>query len=84
MPASVAPGAATDVLVRWGGDEFMLLLVGTPLPEGLTAAERLKLAVPDAVGVSYGVAQWQPPETLEALVGRADSALYAAKRARRP
>ena len=73
---------APDVLVRWGGDEFVLMLVGTPLPEGLTAAERLKAAIPEGVGVSYGVAQWQPPETLEALVARADAALYEAKRAR--
>ena len=73
---------APDVLVRWGGDEFACLLVGTPLPEGRVAAERLSAAVPETVGISYGVAQWTGNETLDAVVARADANLYTIKRSR--
>ena len=74
---------APDVLVRWGGDEFACLFVGTPLPEARVAADRLAANCPDAVGVSYGTAQWLGDETLDALVARADANLYTIKRARR-
>ncbi|MFN8611194.1 MAG: diguanylate cyclase [Vulcanimicrobiota bacterium] len=79
-----------DHLGRLGGEEFAVLLVGTALEPGCATADRLRLAIcqqPFAssngdlqVSISLGVAQRQPGEGLDALLERADQALYAAKR----
>jgi len=83
---------ATDLVVRWGGDEFCVLVPGTG-PEGaIAAAEGLVEAIREAtrdmplpdsgeiVGASAGVACF-PEDAQEArqLVARADAALYQAK-----
>lgn len=77
---------AMDMVGRWGGEEFVLLLPGLPLEEAHAAVERLRLAVSDhgfaGVGhltVSAGVAQYRAEEPLENLLQRADQALYGAK-----
>jgi diguanylate cyclase (GGDEF)-like protein len=73
----------TDVLARYGGEEFTLAL---PLCEPAEAApliERLREAMPEDQTVSAGLAHWDGEETTDSLVGRADAALYAAKRAGR-
>jgi diguanylate cyclase (GGDEF)-like protein len=71
----------TDVLARWGGDEFVLLLPGCTAEEAKTLLERMRTAFP-AAPFSIGMVESQedrPPETLLAL---ADAALYRAKRGR--
>lgn len=70
---------APDVLARLGGDEFGLLMTNAPLPPAAAAAARLAGAHPAGVTVSWGAAQWRPPETLEELLERADAELYGAK-----
>ena len=81
----------SDVLVRYGGEEFVLLLPATPRAAAQSLAERIRLAVcgtPFPIGggaqvtqtVSIGVALWDGRETAEALVHRADLAMYGAKR----
>jgi len=81
----------SDLFGRWGGEEFMVLLPDTPLPQALEAAERLRLAIERMeftgeggasfrVTVSIGVAQFEPELTADELAQRADKALYAAKR----
>jgi diguanylate cyclase (GGDEF)-like protein len=80
---------ATDVFGRYGGEEFMLILVGTPPQTALDAVERVRLAVaardwrtivPDArVTMSAGIAGFRKGETVEQLLHRADQALYQAK-----
>lgn len=87
-----ARARTTDLVVRWGGDEFCVLVPGTD-PEGaVAAAAGLVEAVRDAtaeiamppgvasVGISAGVACY-PEDAEEAgiLVARADGALYDAK-----
>lgn len=67
-----------DVLARWGGDEFALLLAGEPAQDALVIAERLIGAVPQH-GCSAGVAEWKRSEDADALLARADAELYAAK-----
>ncbi|MBB4314635.1 sensor domain-containing diguanylate cyclase [Roseospira marina] len=80
----------TDSLVRWGGEEFLVILPDTDatgggqLAEALRAAvERVAVAGGDRVTISLGVATWRPGESLEEWVNRADAAMYQAKRAGR-
>jgi diguanylate cyclase (GGDEF)-like protein len=80
----------TDVLGRWGGEEFLVLLPHTDAATAMQVAQRLLSAVgaiefTDATGrrlkvsVSVGVAQHQPGESSEVIVKHADLALYLAK-----
>lgn len=83
-----------DIVVRWGGEEFLVLLPGTSLDGAGDLAERLRLALhqieitvsnapPVQVRASFGVASLLPQEGFEHMVGRADDALYRAKQAGR-
>lgn len=76
----------SDVLVRWGGEEFLVIAAGCPLASAVDLAERMRKAVaactdPEAgqVTLSLGVAQWRPGDAVEDLVRRGDVALYRAK-----
>ncbi|MDX1451903.1 MAG: diguanylate cyclase [Oleiphilaceae bacterium] len=77
------------IAARYGGEEFLVLLSPCDLAAAQQKAEQLREAVetlqPSGINVStsIGVAQLQPEETFEALVSRADSALYRAKEAGR-
>jgi diguanylate cyclase (GGDEF)-like protein len=79
----------TDLAARIGGEEFALLLPGSDLTQAQQLAERLrgaiaKLQLPAAVTVSIGCAELTPAMgTVDALLARADEALYAAKDAGR-
>lgn len=79
-----------DLVGRWGGEEFAILMPGTDLEEAARAAERMRLAVQDAVPplddreclytASFGVAAFRAETpTIASLLGRADAALYRAK-----
>ncbi|ACO47240.1 putative regulator protein, GGDEF domain; putative membrane protein [Deinococcus deserti VCD115] len=75
---------------RWGGEEFLVVLPATARGEARGVAERIRHSVaevrydlPVQVTVSLGVAQAQPGENLQALLKRADEAMYAAKHAGR-
>lgn len=71
-----------DLLFRLGGDEFAALLAVRNEQEALAAAHRMRAAVAasDAgLTVSVGVAVSGPEESDDAIIGRADRALYAAK-----
>ena len=76
-----------DHLVRYGGEEFLCLLPETEGEEARMIAERLRATVEESdtgITVSVGVAYSQSgDDTPEALVQRADMAMYAAKRAGR-
>jgi diguanylate cyclase (GGDEF)-like protein len=74
---------SSDMLARYGGEEFAVLLPGCTLGDAEALLERLRSAMPEEQTVSAGVACWDGEESPEELVGRADSALYAAKRAGR-
>ncbi|KFF50658.1 hypothetical protein GY26_00630 [Gammaproteobacteria bacterium MFB021] len=81
-----------DIVVRWGGDEFLLLLPGASEFLAADIAERLLATVKaldetyPGVGMSIGIAREADlrqldAERLVALIDRADAALYQAKRA---
>lgn len=84
---------ATDKLGRYGGEEFLVLLTSTPAEAAPIAAERIRAAVAERdwgviapglnLTVSIGLAAFCKGDSMEQLVGRADVALYAAKRSGR-
>ncbi|MCV2361523.1 GGDEF domain-containing protein [Paucibacter sp. TC2R-5] len=76
-----------DLLARWGGEEFVLMMPQTTETEAVAVAERLRqhltgLAWPAGLQVtsSFGVAQADSEATIEAAVSAADQAMYRAKR----
>jgi diguanylate cyclase (GGDEF)-like protein len=84
---------STDVVVRSGGEEFLVLMPATDAGAARAACERIRVAVAGqewdrtavglAVTTSVGVATAHDPADLEALVQRADARLYEAKNAGR-
>lgn len=72
-----------DVLARYGGEEFAVILTGCDLPAATRLAEELRAVRPDGETCSVGVALWDGEEAADALVSRADTALYNAKRSGR-
>jgi diguanylate cyclase (GGDEF)-like protein len=81
-----------DILVRWGGEEFVLVLPETDAAAARVVAERVRAAVatrtfagPVAVAqtASIGLGTWRAGETPKALLARVDAAAYDAKAAGR-
>jgi diguanylate cyclase (GGDEF)-like protein len=72
-----------ESLSRHGGDEFALLLVGSPLADAPAAAKRMRDAMPSGTTCSAGITAAEPGDTVSLLIGRADAALYEAKRSGR-
>ncbi len=84
-----------DLLVRYGGDEFSILLPGIGVQEAITIAERVRVTVSGdteasddsliqvPVAISMGVAQLEKDGSFESLLKAADAALYRAKDAGR-
>lgn len=80
---------ATDVLGRWGGDEFLLLLPSTDAPAAHTIIERCRILVQSSTTphqggrirhtVTAGAAVVQAGDNQHTLLARADGHLYAAK-----
>ncbi|WP_242513514.1 diguanylate cyclase [Halochromatium salexigens] len=75
-----------DLVVRWGGEEFLLLCPQTDLESATQLAELLRQRVAESdlgigrpITASFGVAQYRASEDINNLITRADSALYRAK-----
>jgi diguanylate cyclase (GGDEF)-like protein/PAS domain S-box-containing protein len=68
-----------DTIVRFGGEEFLVLMPGTSPDEASGILERLRAATPGGQTCSAGLACWDQIESAEDLIGRADAALYRAK-----
>ena len=77
-------------VVRWGGEEFLFILPGTGIEAARATGERIRTTLAATpveaasgeirVTVSLGLAMAMPGEAPEALINRADAALYVAKR----
>jgi diguanylate cyclase (GGDEF)-like protein len=81
----------TDCVIRWGGEEFLVLFPETDIAEAAGIVERFRAELGGTpvsvlagdllldITVSGGVAELEPDDSAELLVARADSALYKAK-----
>lgn len=79
----------SDIVCRWGGEEFLVVAAGVSDTDGPPLAEKIRLAVesrtfhheetPVSVTVSVGIAPYKTGDTVERLIARADRALYEAK-----
>jgi diguanylate cyclase (GGDEF)-like protein len=80
-----------DRVLRWGGEEFLVCVAGTPMRQAMLAAEKIRAGIealrfdpdPIRVTVSIGVAEIGIGMSLNTAIEAADSALYAAKQAGR-
>ena len=77
---------STDVLVRWGGEEFALICLESSLPGILTLVETIRHTIEEHVfarvgkrTISIGVTMYKENDTDILMISRADLALYEAK-----
>jgi diguanylate cyclase len=70
----------SDLLARFGGEEFALVLPDCGTADVAPVVEKVRVAVPAGVSASAGAAVWDGIEDVPDLIRRADEALYAAKR----
>lgn len=78
-----------DIICRWGGEEFIILLKDTNSTGARRVAEKIRLLAEQhtyvftgaalQVTVSLGLTELHPGDTLQSLIARADQALYSAK-----
>ncbi len=79
----------SDILFRWGGEEFLIILPGSDLQTATVFAEKIREIVASqqimfsgkslSITISVGVASMGNSDTAEDLVSRSDKALYIAK-----
>jgi diguanylate cyclase (GGDEF)-like protein len=80
----------SDIVARWGGEEFVLLLLETDARQAFSHAERLRLAITEiripvedrsiALTASFGIAERTASVSLDKVIDEADAQLYEAKR----
>ncbi|BDY13705.1 diguanylate cyclase [Hydrogenimonas cancrithermarum] len=78
---------STDSIIRWGGEEFLIILPETPLSDTIQIARKLREQIesrngniPVPITASFGAAEWESALTLDTLISKADSKMYEAKR----
>lgn len=80
-----------DLIGRFGGEEFIIVLMGTNQQGGVVFAERLRqktekmkiTGIPHAITISVGVTELSATDSVDTAIQRADDALYRAKNAGR-
>lgn len=80
----------SDIIARWGGEEFIIMSTQTALAGALKLAEKVrrllaayKMDVVGTITASFGVAEYRQNESAESFFKRADTLLYKAKKAGR-
>ncbi len=81
-----------DILTRYGGEEFIVILPNSTIENAFVVAEKIRETVKNlkfqykdktfSITVSCGVSQFKENDTIETLIERADNALYKAKEKR--
>jgi len=76
----------TDTFARWGGEEFLIMFVNTPIEKAKIIAELLKDKIEEnehqvagKVTASFGITEYKKGDTIESIFKRGDDALYKAK-----
>lgn len=76
-----------DCLIRWGGEEFLVVIPQTDLAGSVALSEKIRVKIEEhnfpfagKLTISAGITQYQPDEKPDQCVFRADRALYEAKR----
>ena len=89
--AALLQGAVrgSDSVVRYGGDEFLVILADAPMEGAQVAVNRVAKSVEDwnrgghlkdfELSLSVGLAEWAPGKTLDDVLSEADTKMYAAK-----
>lgn len=78
----------TDLIIRYGGEEFLLVLTDTTLEHAASIAERIRYraenhtfsSVPWKLTVSFGITAPEKNDSVDDIIKRADSLLYSAKK----
>jgi len=77
----------SDFFARWGGDEFIIIMIGVGLKEAKTIIEKLKeviskydFNVPETITCSFGITLIHSSDTLESVINRVDKLLYESKK----
>lgn len=80
----------TDIVGRWGGEEFLLILPQTDMEAAQKLAEKLRQNIEEhsfktikSCTASFGVSSYMPQDDMNRIVKRADSALYESKKSGR-
>ncbi|MGB0121682.1 MAG: sensor domain-containing diguanylate cyclase, partial [Solirubrobacterales bacterium] len=68
-----------DLIFRWGGEEFTVILPNCDRDQAVEVIERLRIATPGSETSSAGVSTWDGEESADDLFDRTDRALYSAK-----
>ncbi len=75
---------ATDYVIRWGGEEFLVLMPGCPVEQAVCIAEKIRAKIQESdngvcsITVSIGVAEYTGVDYNQ-LIKDADEAMYKAK-----
>ena len=77
---------ASDILARWGGEEFVILSPESDSKRTIVFAEKLRrlieeysFSIPSQVTCSFGVTEYKEGDSVDSFINRADRALYKAK-----
>jgi diguanylate cyclase (GGDEF)-like protein len=83
----------TDMVFRWGGEEFLFILTGTEINGGVIVGEKIRSSIEKneflyngnnvPVTMSFGVSIYEEGQTMEECIAQADENLYKAKKAGR-
>lgn len=75
-----------DIVGRWGGEEFLIILVNTGLEDAIKVAEKIRKKISESlilgklnITVSFGVSEYKMNEDIKEAIKRVDEALYEAK-----